>query len=75
MSERIDRPINVEKMTDEQLETAIVKLSNKITTDVDAVCERANELLKRYGLSCKMQIVIEQLNLDDTTKNHDKIET
>jgi hypothetical protein len=59
----IKRPIDVEKLGNEQLEIAISKISNQITSDVDATCEKANELLSRYGLKCKMAVVIEELEL------------
>lgn len=61
MSNTVDRAISVDKLSEVQLEEAIKKISDKITTDVDMVCDKANLLLKRYGLSCKMQIVIEEL--------------
>jgi len=56
----INRAIDVEKLGDEQLENAINKISNQITGDIDNICNKANELLNRYGLQCKMQIVIEE---------------
>lgn len=68
------RPINVDKLTDEQLEAAVQKIANKINEEVDATCEKVNKLLSRYGMSCKMQIVIERSSTTNKADEHDKIE-
>lgn len=73
MTEATQRAINVDKLDEKQLETAIDRISSKITTDIDEVCDKANKLLARYGLCCKMQIVIEELKTSDITEKHDKI--
>ena len=53
------RSIDVDNLSDDQLEIAITKISNQINKEVDLTCEKANALLSRYGLICKMQILIE----------------
>lgn len=67
------RAINVDKLTNEQLEKAVESLSGKITSEVDATCDRINKLLSRYGLKCKMQAVFEELAESDQTEARDKI--
>lgn len=67
------RHINVDKLGDKQLETAIQKISAQINSDVDETCERVNQLLSRYGLRCKMQIAIEELKTSEIAEEHDKI--
>jgi len=62
--------INVEQLADNDLQSAIDKISSKINLEVDRTCERANQLLARYGLKCKMQIAIYQ---DDETSSSDRI--
>ena len=53
--------VNIEKLNNKQLEVEVKKVSDKIISYVDKTCDRANKLLKKYGLSCKMSIVIEKL--------------
>lgn len=65
------RAINVEGLTEEQLAQTIDKLGQIIRNDVDATCDKANQLLSRYGLACKMQIVIDEA--DKLNELHDKI--
>jgi hypothetical protein len=67
------RKINVSKLDDSQLETAIHKISEQINSEVDATCDKVNKLLSRYGLKCKMQIAIEELNASEIAEEHDKI--
>lgn len=62
------RKINLEKLDDDQLEQTITVLSNKITKDVDILCEEMNKTLLRYGLQCKMQIMIEELPAPSESK-------
>jgi hypothetical protein len=68
------RPINVDKLTDEQLEAAVQKIANKINEEVDATCDKVNKLLSRYGMTCKMQIVIERSEATNKADERDKIE-
>jgi hypothetical protein len=67
------RHINVDNLGDKQLETAIQKISAQINSDVDATCDKVNQLLSRYGLRCKMQIAIEELKVSEIAEEHDKI--
>ena len=67
------RKINVNKLGDTQLETAISKISEQINSEVDATCDKVNKLLSRYGLKCKMQIAIEELKTSEIAEEHDKI--
>lgn len=55
----IDRKINVEKMSEEQLEKAISSISGKIKTDLEELVKNSNAMLNRYGLACKMNIMID----------------
>lgn len=56
-----DRKIDVNAMDDNQLESTISALSNKITGRVEDLAEDINKTLKRYGLKCKLGLVIEKL--------------
>lgn len=67
------RVIQVNKLDNEQIEMAIQKISEHINDEVDATCNKVNELLIRYGLKCKMKIVIEELT-SDIASEHGKIE-
>jgi hypothetical protein len=67
------RKINIDKLDNNQLETAIEKISIEINKEVDYACEKANKLLNRYGLQCKMAVVIEALKNDAEAGIHDKI--
>lgn len=62
----IDRNINVEKLTQEQLENAINQVSKQIQEEVDATCSKVNKLLNRYGLECRMEIAIEEIDKQDS---------
>jgi hypothetical protein len=53
------RKINVEELGEEGLEQAITKVSAKINEEVDKACSNINELLSRYGLACRMKVVID----------------
>ena len=55
----ITRKIDVEKMSEEQLEKAILNISNKIKIDLEELINKSNQLLNRYGLACKMNILID----------------
>jgi len=69
----INRTIDVNKLDDEQLNMAIEKISGKITAEVDATCDRVNELINRYGFKCKMQIVFEELKAGNKASDSDII--
>jgi hypothetical protein len=62
MSDKIDRKrkVDVDKLTEEQLQALIDQLGDKVRDMVDETCDRANVILKVYGLRAKMQVVIEQ---------------
>jgi hypothetical protein len=68
----VDRKINVEKLTDEQLEAAIASVSGKIGKITDKAITEANKLLARYGLVCKMQIAFEALTSESDTIESDQ---
>jgi hypothetical protein len=59
MEDRI-RKVNINKMSDEELEALEERIGKKITNITDDAVEQANKILKIYGLRAKMQIVIEQ---------------
>jgi hypothetical protein len=64
-----ERKIDIEKLTEEQFEAAVQAVGKKVNEKVDAVCEEANKLLKRYGLSCKMHVVIDtEENFNDPSR-------
>lgn len=58
------KKVNVEKMSETQLNKAIKSISERITKNVDQTCEKANKLLSKYGLKCKMQIIITEQEQD-----------
>lgn len=67
------RNVSIEKLDDKQLEKTIDKISAKINKEVDATCSKVNQLLARYGLQCKMQIVFEELDSNTQADSSDKI--
>jgi hypothetical protein len=69
-----DRKINTDALSEDQLEASIKKLTQVIDKDVNETCERVNQLLARYGLKCKMQLVFQNLDDFDEPVTHDKIE-
>ena len=58
----IRRKINVENLTDEQLEAAVSAISVKVGEITQEAIKQANQLLARYGLECKMQIAFEAIS-------------
>ena len=54
----VNRKINVDQLTEEQLQTAIDTIGGNMRKDVDEICEKYKKLLKRYGLTCKMDVHI-----------------
>lgn len=52
------RAIDVEKLSDEQLNKAIDALSTKIRAKVDTTCNEINDMLERYGMTCRMEVAI-----------------
>jgi hypothetical protein len=52
------RSIDVEKLSDEQLSKAIDALSTKIRAKVDVTCSEINQMLERYGMTCRMEVAI-----------------
>lgn len=54
------RSINADSLTEEQLESVIAQVSDKIVALVDGVCEKSNRLLSIYGLEAKMEIRIQR---------------
>lgn len=62
MSDIINRIrfVDVEKLTDEQLEVVREQLGSKVREIEDEACEKANKFLSVYGLEVKMKIVIQE---------------
>ena len=47
----VDRKIDVNKLSNDELEKTIQVLGDQIRNDVDALCEKYNKKLNRYGLA------------------------
>lgn len=62
------RTVNVDELSDEQLEVIQQQLSSKITGIIDKACEDANKFLNVYGLQAKMQIVIQPIETNTGDK-------
>jgi hypothetical protein len=58
----MSRKIDLEKLTKEQFQASIDKLIQQVDKEVDKSCGKVNQLLAKYGLKCKMQIVLEHLD-------------
>lgn len=56
----IDRKINVEKLNDQQLEKAEKLISDTIKREIDKVVNKWNPVFAKQGLSCKMQVSIQE---------------
>ena len=54
------RKVDVENLTEEQLQALIAQVGDKVRGMVDETCERANRILNVYGMHVKMQVVIEE---------------
>lgn len=54
----VDRKIDVNKLSNDELEKTIQVLGDQIRNDVDALCEKYNKKLNRYGLACKLGVHI-----------------
>lgn len=54
------RKVDVEKLTDEQAEKLMQKLSKELDVITSRAAEDANKLLNRYGLKVKIGIVIDK---------------
>lgn len=54
------RKVNVEQLTEDQLNELTVEISKLINTIVDDACAKANNLLNIYGLETQMQIVLKK---------------
>lgn len=57
-----DRKIDVENLTDEQLQIAIDAISKKVKLEIEATIARINGLVSRYGLTCKLQASLEAVS-------------
>jgi hypothetical protein len=55
------RKINVEKMSNEELEALQAKISNKIISIVNNAVNEANKYLNVYGMEARMHLEIGQL--------------
>jgi hypothetical protein len=55
------RKINVEKMSNEELEVLQAKISNKIISIVNNAVNEANKYLNVYGMEARMHLEIGQL--------------
>ena len=59
------RKINIEKLTDEQLQIAQDKISKKINTTIDDLVTKWSSKLKKFDINLKIQVVIdEESNID-----------
>ena len=54
------RKVNVDKLSEQDLKKLEEKIGAKLRTIVDEAVIEANKILKVYGYSTKMQIVIEE---------------
>jgi hypothetical protein len=55
-----ERHVDITTLSNEDLESLIKQISDKITNMVDETCDRANRLLHIYGMETKMQIIIQE---------------
>ena len=53
------RKIDVDKLTDEQFEAAIKNIADKMSEDLKEVVDKSNKLLNRYGLACRVNLVVD----------------
>lgn len=56
-----ERKINVDKMSNEELEALQAKLTDKISTIVNDAVSEANKYLKIYGMEARMHLEIGKL--------------
>lgn len=63
------RKIDVDNLTNEQLKAAEDALGKKINAKIDETCKEVNSWLQRYGMVCKMQIMIDtEANFNDASR-------
>jgi len=53
------RKIDVDKLTEEQLEAAIKKITEKMNADLKEIVDSSNKMLNRYGLACRINLLID----------------
>lgn len=63
MKER-KRKVDVNKIDKETYDNLSGQISNKVKTIVDEAIDKANKILNIYGMNAKMQIVIEELEVE-----------
>ena len=56
------RKVDVENLSEEQLNNLMAQIGNKLVRMVDKTVEEANKMLAIYGMKSKMQLVLEQKN-------------
>lgn len=56
-----ERKVNVEKMSNEELEALQSKISNKISSIVNNAIKESNKYLNVYGLEARMHLEIGKL--------------
>lgn len=56
----IDRKINVEKLSDQQLEKAEKLISETVKKEIDKVVNKWNPVFAKQDLCCKMQVTIQE---------------
>jgi hypothetical protein len=54
------RKVDVETLSEEQLNNLMAQIGNKLVRMVDKTVEEANKMLAIYGMKSKMQLVLEQ---------------
>jgi hypothetical protein len=54
------RKINLENLSDDQLQNLTKQLGDKLAKMIDSVTEDANKMLKIYGLKAKIGFVLER---------------
>lgn len=54
------RKVDVENLSEEQLNNLMAQIGNKLVRMVDKTVEEANKMLAIYGMKSKMQLVLEQ---------------
>jgi len=65
----INRKIDVDSLTDEQIEAAIQKITDKMNKDLRTVVDQSNAMLNRYGLACRINLLVDtEENIEDTKK-------
>ena len=72
--ERVKRKINVEKLSDEQLELANQRINTEVGNKINELTNKWVPMMDKFGIKVKLHFVVKpEDELEVTTKKHNKL--